>query len=99
MRSKASKRHKRLSKELTGYPDTAAIDEKLQDVKTQLAKLHEQEQTLYGRLKETESEVSRLRGQTKGCELALREAEARLAKAADIWQEKPEAHRSKRPLK
>ncbi|MCY9268837.1 SMC family ATPase, partial [Bacillus licheniformis] len=59
-----------------------------QDVKTQLAKLHEQEQTLYGRLKETESEVSRLRGQTKGCELALREAEARLAKAADIWQEK-----------
>ncbi|MCI4128083.1 exonuclease subunit SbcC [Bacillus haynesii] len=75
-------------KELTGYPDTAAIDEKLQDVKTQLAKLHEEEQTLYGRLKETESEVSRLRGQTKGCELALREAEARLAKAADIWQEK-----------
>ncbi len=75
-------------KELMGYPDTAAIDKKLQDVKTQLAKLHEQEQTLYGRLKETESEVSRLRGQTKGCELALREAEARLAKAADIWQEK-----------
>ncbi|MDI5788679.1 hypothetical protein PO124_10570 [Bacillus licheniformis] len=31
-----------------------------------MAKLHEQEQTLYGRLKETESEVSRLRGQTKG---------------------------------
>lgn len=75
-------------KELMGYPDTAAIDKKLQDVKTQLAKPHEQEQTLYGRLKETESEVSRLRGQTKGCELALREAEARLAKAADIWQEK-----------
>ncbi|MEC0714397.1 SbcC/MukB-like Walker B domain-containing protein, partial [Bacillus haynesii] len=75
-------------KELMGYPDTAAIDKKLQDVKTQLAKLHEQEQTLYGRLKETEAEVSRLRGQTKGCELALREAKARLAKAADIWQEK-----------
>ncbi|MEC1261613.1 SMC family ATPase [Bacillus swezeyi] len=75
-------------KELKDYPDTAAIEERLQDVKSQLAKLNDEEKALYEQLKETESRISQLRAQTKGCELALREASARLEKAADVWREK-----------
>ncbi|MFN2747044.1 exonuclease subunit SbcC [Bacillus sp. z60-18] len=75
-------------KELQDYPDTAAIEERLQNVKQQLNQLNDKEKTLYEQLKETESRISRLRGHTKGCELALREASARLAKAADEWAEK-----------
>lgn len=86
-------------KELMGYPDTAAIDKKLQDVKTQLAKLHEQEQTLYGRLKETESEVSRLRGQTKGVSSLCVKRKQGLRKRRTSGRKNPEVHRLKRPLK
>ncbi|ASB90184.1 SMC family ATPase [Bacillus sonorensis] len=77
-------------KELKDYPHTAAIDQRLQDVKTQLKELNERDQTLYDQLKETESQANQLSARTKGCELALREASARLKKASGIWTEKAE---------
>lgn len=68
-------------------------------MKSQLAKLNDEEKALYEQLKETESRISQLRAQTKGCELALREASARLEKAADVWRKKPEIQCLSRPLK
>ncbi|KKB73420.1 MULTISPECIES: exonuclease subunit SbcC [Bacillus] len=77
-------------KELKDYPHAAAIDEHLEDVKTQLKELNEREQVLYEHLKETDSRVNRWRARTNACELAVREAAARLAKASGIWTEKAE---------